>query len=163
MQPIPATESLTENDEPEPMYAHKVHTYTRYYGEWVHHEEVMFFTVDEILDPESKIFKINPTVLREIEPSTGEEWRDSLEAMTPSNRDPHFPSVSYNGGMHIISEDEYHQALDTVRRHDERINNVIDLPGILTTADAEQDRYHIYLATEKAKNLIRSYEGKRGV
>ena len=155
------TGDTTTTAEPEEIFAFKVHTYTRYYGNWKHLEEIMFFTLDEITDSDSVIFTTNANVLREMKPESGEEWREVLEAMTPSNQDPHFPSVSYNGGMHVITDEEYSQALNTIRNYDKSMNNVIDLPGILTTADAEQDRYHLYVGLEYAKKIVRCYEAMK--
>ena len=49
------------------------------------------------------------------------------------------------------SEDDIQRDLETLARADENYRNVIDLPGILTTADAQYDRAMIGQGVEEAK------------
>lgn len=153
--PEPETEITNEVER---LFAHKVHSYTRYYGNWKHIEEIMFFTVRQIIEEDSLIFKMNPSIIRELKPETGEEWRAALEAMTPDGNDRHFPRVRFNGGMHILTEEEYHQAVECVENEQKSINGVIDLNGIFTTPDAEFDRAIIYESVNHSKRLIEAYE-----
>ena len=134
-----------------------IHTYKRYWGRWNITTDVEFHGAEDFHKSEilRNTIKYNDFLKERGDNNITPEF---LETLDVSNKDPHFPEVKVSGGPKFFTEEEYREAKDTVANMENRINNVIDLDGIMTTPDAEFDRAMIYESTQQAKKIIESFE-----
>lgn len=137
------------------LLAYTIHTYQRMYGQYRKSTDVEFMTSSEFINSE---IARNTAMVNKYAEEHGHLTNEFLDTCIKTGNDPIFPKIRTNGGFKVFTDQEVAEAKEAISNHTKMLDEVVDLKGIVTTADAEFDRAMIYDYIKKCKQTIEVHE-----